>query len=159
MLIIYSLFEDYGYNTKKYDYVFCNYILEHVYDPVQILKKVKRSIKKRGKIFITVPNCNAFSRILAQKIGIIEDLKALTENDHKHGHRRAYDTISLKSDLSISGYKLKSTKGVIFKILADFQLNKMMNKGIITEEHIRGLHEMAEGYDDFCDSIFVIGEP
>jgi hypothetical protein len=109
-------------------------------------------------IFAVVPNAQAFSRQLAQRMGLIKDLYALTDNDHAHGHRRVYDKKTFVKDFEASGYQVVTTEGVIFKILADFQLNKMMQSGIIGEEHIRGLQEMARGQQDFCDSIFIVAK-
>src|SRR3712207_2065312 len=36
---VFSLFEEYTFQdvAKKYDYIFCNYILEHVNNPIEIL--------------------------------------------------------------------------------------------------------------------------
>ena len=153
---IYSLFEDYPFAEETYDYIFCNYILEHVYDPVQVLENVKPSLKKDGTIFVTVPNRNAFSRQLALQMGLITDLKGLTENDHIHGHRRTYDSTEIARDFKEAGFTVQDTQGVIFKILADFQLNKMFEVGIISDEHIKGLQAMATINNDYCDSIFVV---
>lgn len=155
----YSLFEDYEFENDTYDYVFCNYILEHVISPVDVLRSVRRSVSDNGgKVFATVPNFNAFSRQLAVKMGLIKDLQGLTENDHRHGHRRTYDLSTFSNGFLEAGYKIIETKGVIFKILADFQLNKMIEAGIITEEHIYGLQTMGEGYPELCDSIFLVAQ-
>lgn len=155
---IYSLFEEYDSHEKKYDYIFCNYVLEHVIDVPYVLKNVRHTLKKNGLMFATVPNAQAFSRVLANKMGLVKDLYALTDNDNAHGHRRVYDKEALVRDFEGAGYEVVATEGVIFKILADFQLNKMMQSGIIGEEHIRGLQEMAAGQEDLCDSIFIVAK-
>lgn len=155
---IYSLFEEYDSHGKKYDYIFCNYVFEHVINVPYILKNIRKTLKKDGIVFAVVPNASAFSRQLAQKMGLIEDLYALTDNDHAHGHRRVYDKKTFIKDFETSGYEVVETDGVIFKILADFQLNKMMQLGIIGEEHVRALQEMSRGNEDLCDSIFVIAK-
>ena len=157
---IYSLFEEYslprGHN--KYDYIFCNYVLEHVFDPVLVLKNIKKLLKKDGLVFSVVPNSMAFSRQLAKKMGMIENLKALTDNDRDHGHRRVYDINDIEKDFISSGYKIIETNGIIFKILADFQLNDMIKLGIIERKHIHALHEMSSCIPNFCDSILVIAK-
>lgn len=152
---IYSLFEDFNYQPDKYDYIFCSYVLEHVFDPVQVLEKVKTSLKPSGRIFVVVPNYSAFSRQLARELGLVKDLKALTSNDRVHGHRRVYGFQELENDIKKAGYKVTYKQGVVFKILADFQLNKMLEAGIIGEEHIHGLQKMASVNMELCDSIFM----
>lgn len=155
---IYSLFEEYDFLANNYDYIVCNYILEHVLNPAEVVGVVRKSLKLNGLIFATVPNSNAFSRRLAKEMGLIKDLEALTENDHRHGHRRVYDKQKLEENFVKVGYKIVNTQGVIFKILADFQLNKMFEVGVIGDEHIFGLQKMAKGNDEFCDSIFLVAK-
>jgi 2-polyprenyl-3-methyl-5-hydroxy-6-metoxy-1,4-benzoquinol methylase len=43
------------YTKKKYDYVLCTEILEHVADPVKVLKTAHSSIKKSGFVYISSP--------------------------------------------------------------------------------------------------------
>lgn len=155
---IHSLFEEYDPGGKKYDYIFCNYVLEHVLDVVCVLDNIKKCLAKDGIIIAVVPNANAFSRRLAQQMGIISDLYELTKNDLTHGHRRVYDRSTLFIDFDNAGLEIVQVEGVIFKILADFQLNEMLNNGIISEEHIWGLQKMAVDQPELCDSIFVVAK-
>lgn len=157
---IYSLFEEYKLtgDEKKYDYVFCNYVLEHVYEVPTILQMIQSVIKKEGLFFVVVPNANAFSRQLALQMGLIKDLKALTENDVRHGHRRIYDTESLLSDITNAGFEILDCKGIIFKILADFQLNKLLQQNFLSNGHIIGLNGLGAKYPVFSDSIFVVAK-
>jgi 2-polyprenyl-3-methyl-5-hydroxy-6-metoxy-1,4-benzoquinol methylase len=153
-----SLFEEYSLvdGQNKYDYIFCNYVLEHVFDPVVVLRNIRKSLKDDGIIFAVVPNATAFSRQLAKKMKILDNLKALTENDKTHGHRRVYDIADIKNDFISSGFEIIDIRGIIFKILADFQLNKMLEQNIIEKNHIIALQEMADGMMEFCDSILVV---
>ena len=156
---VYSLFEEYEIVEDEYDYIFCNYILEHVLEPRVVLKRFYTALKQGGLFIATVPNSNAFSRKLAKEMGLINDLKALTENDLRHGHRRVYDHKNIVKDFEKSGYGIVKTIGIVFKILADFQLNELMKQGIITTAHIFGLQRMAESNDEnknLSDSLLII---
>ncbi len=51
--IIKKNFLDYE-NTEKFDRIICGEFLEHVEDPVGILKKLRSLLKENGKIFLTV---------------------------------------------------------------------------------------------------------
>lgn len=154
---IYSLFEEY-ISEVKYDYIFSTYVFEHVHSPQKILIKLKKHLSKNGLIFITVPNANAFSRRLALKLGIVNDLYALTENDLSVGHRRVYDSRSIRDDLIKTGFKIVKVNGIIFKILADFQLNQLMLENILTEEHIWSLQELGRKEVEYCDSILCVAK-
>jgi 2-polyprenyl-3-methyl-5-hydroxy-6-metoxy-1,4-benzoquinol methylase len=155
---IHSLFEEFKIrkSDEKYDYIIANYIMEHVLDSNLVLKKFAEIIKPEGHLFIVVPNANALSRRLALNMGLLEDLAELTENDKKHGHRRVYNKDSITNELIESGWQTVYSRGIIFKILADFQLNKLLKDNFLKNEHIIGLQKLADGNENFCDSIFVV---
>lgn len=154
-----SLFETMHETTpaKKYDCVFCHYVLEHVFDPPLVLASVRGLLKPDGFLFVVVPNSQAFSRQLALQLGCIDELSQLTENDVKHGHRRTYDMDRIVAELERSGFDVTSVQGIIFKILADFQLNRLLQDKILAREHIEAMQAMAQGANKrFSDSFFVM---
>lgn len=157
--MVLSLFEDMpkALNYKKYDYIFCNYVLEHVHDSVEIMKLMKELLSEKGSIFIVVPNGEALSRQIAKKIGFLKDLVELSKNDLDHGHRRVYTINHLENDISLAGLKIKQKSGVVFKILADFQLNELLDLKFLNESHILALQELANQENNlkFSDSYFV----
>jgi 2-polyprenyl-3-methyl-5-hydroxy-6-metoxy-1,4-benzoquinol methylase len=153
-----SLFENLNSKThsEKYDYIFCHYVLEHVFDPATILQNVRSLLKSDGILFVVVPNSQAFSRQLALQMGYINKLEDLTENDHKHGHRRVYNMASILSDVTSNGFKVHSIQGIVFKVLADFQLNKLLNDGFFNRDHIFAMQKLAQGENmHFSDSFFL----
>ena len=52
------------FKTQKFDVIIFSDVLEHLYDPVGIIKSYKSLLKQDGTIVVTVPNiANIFSRI------------------------------------------------------------------------------------------------
>lgn len=156
-----SLFEEYN-NDLKYDIIFCNYVLEHVYDPVSLLKHLNYNLlKPNGILIIVVPNSNALSRQIALEMGIIGSLKGLTENDIKHGHRRTYNIVSIEKDITNSGFVIIEKRGLILKILSDSQLNKLLSDQFLTKEHIHALNRLVSDVEkiELSDSFFFIVKP
>jgi len=156
-----SLFEEYNFEKIKiqYDVIFCNYALEHVFDTQTILQNIKSLLKPNGTLFIVVPNYLALSRQLALKMGLIKKLDELTENDIRHGHRRVYRMSSIIEDITRSGLSVNHAKGIILKILADFQLNKLLGNGTLDRKHIYAMHALAQQNDEYAqlaDSIFIM---
>ena len=151
----YGLFEELT-DKKKYDYIFCSYVLEHVMDPKIILEICYEALKDNGKLFITVPNARAISRQMALKMGLIDNLYALTENDLAHGHRRVFDLTELKELLENSRFYIVDIGGTFFKPFADFQLNQMIAENIIGEEQLKGMQKLAKSYPDLSGSIYAV---
>lgn len=154
---IYSLFEELQYK-EVYDKVFCSYVLEHVVNPMDILAMIYRALKPGGRLFITVPNATALSRQMALDMKLMEDLYELTDNDRAHGHRRVFDLQKLRHILNQTSFKIKKTGGTFVKEFADFQLNRMIESGIIGEKQLHGMQKLAERYPELSGSIYAICE-
>lgn len=155
---IYSLFEEYSANKIdiRYDYVFATYVLEHISNVDDILKIIKGLLKPNGIFFCVVPNSRALSRQLALHMGLINDLKQLTENDLNHGHRRVYDRFSFNRDIENAGFKIISQGGILLKILANFQMDQLIDNKILQDEQLEGLYKLGFEYPDLCGSLFSI---
>lgn len=150
-----SLFEDYN-TSKKYDLVIASYILEHVISPEIILKKIAEFCHENTLIFIIVPNARALSRQISLNMNLIDSLYSLTANDLKHGHRRVFDRKSLNQLISNSVFENIYETGIILKLLADFQMDKMLNLQIINDSQIDALYKLGLEFPDLCGSIFTI---
>lgn len=96
---------------------------------------------------------------LALHMALIKDLKDLTENDKNHGHRRVYDRVSINEEIKKAGFNIISQGGVMLKPFADFQMNKLIDDGMLQDIHVEGLYSLGLEYPDLCGSLFSICTP
>jgi hypothetical protein len=89
-------------------------------------------------------------------MGLVSDLKALTQNDLVNGHRRVYDRVYLNRGLRTAGFSTIAEGGLMLKILADFQLDKLIDDGMLQDSHIDGLYRLGLEYPDLCGALFSI---
>lgn len=150
-----SLFENFK-SEKKYNLVFASHVLEHLLDVKSVLEMVKTVLSPDGFLFVAVPNARALSRQLARHMGLIDSLYDLTQNDLRGGHRRVYDRVLLNKELDSAGFEIVAQGGILFKLLSDFQLDKMIDLGILGEEQLEGLYQMGFEYPDMCADVFAI---
>ncbi len=157
---ILSMFEDFTLleGTPPYDAVFAVYVLEHVAEPVAVLAMARRVLRPGGRLFVVVPNARALSRQLAVHMGILSHVHELTAHDLDHGHRRVYDRPSFNRDVENAGFSIVAQGGVMLKILADFQLDTLMEQGILGAAQIDGLYRLGLEYPDLCGSLFSVCE-
>lgn len=155
VVFVESLFEEYACETR-FDSIFATYVVEHVSDPVALLKKASSLLKDEGLLFVVVPNARALSRQLARHMGLLESLYALTPNDLNHGHRRVYDRVLLNQDLDRAGLVQVAQGGLLLKLLADFQMDQMIASGVLGPPQLEGLYKLGLEHPDLAGSLFAV---
>ncbi len=111
-----GLFEN--YNPKNgFDKVLALHVLEHVNDPVHMLKHLRGWLKPNADLIVIVPNKESLHRRLAVKMGLIPKLDTLSDRDHLVGHQRVYSLNELKQDLFEAGFECLEIKGFFLKLL------------------------------------------
>lgn len=153
-----SLFEEFK-TEHKYDTVFASHILEHLYDVPAVLDVVHNLMTPQGYFIVAVPNARALSRQLARHMGLFDSLYDLTPNDLRGGHRRVYDRVTLNKELESAGFDIIAQGGIFFKFLADFQMDKLIDIGILGNEQCEGLYRLGHEYPDMCADIYAIARP
>lgn len=156
--LINSLFEE-AILPSKYDNIVLTHVLEHLDDPVALLKKVNLEwLSDKGRFFIVCPNANAPSRQIAVKMGLISHNSAVTDAEADHGHRITYSLDTLERDIKLSGLRIVHRSGIFFKALANFQWDRLLNTDIISKEYLDGCYELGQQYPDLCASIYFVCE-
>ncbi|MGZ3688936.1 MAG: class I SAM-dependent methyltransferase [Bdellovibrionota bacterium] len=143
---------------EKFDSIFLVHTLEHLDDPVAILRKAGGWLTDGGKFFIVVPNANAPSRQIAVHMGLIKHNTAVTEGEYEHGHRRTYALDTLERDALAAGLRVSFRGGILFKPFANFQFDQATRAGIISKEYIEGCYQLGMVYPDLCASIYLVCE-
>jgi SAM-dependent methyltransferase len=149
-----GLFEDVT-PTKRYQNVFLVHTLEHLDDPVSVLARIATWLDDDGLLFVAVPNANALSRQIAVHMGLIAHNSAITPGEFEHGHRRTYSLDTLLADVREAGLETVDFGGVIVKPLANFQFDRALHEGIVSDEYVEGCDKLAVVYPDLASSIFV----
>lgn len=152
-----SLFESYE-PDEKFDAIFIVHVLEHLDDPVAVLKKAASLLTESGRLYLIVPNGRAASRQIAVKMGVLPTNDALSDADIKHGHRRVYVLDTLVGHVREAGLTAMETGGVFFKPLANFQFDELMGGPLISDAFMDGCYALGKEMPDLCASIFAVCE-
>jgi SAM-dependent methyltransferase len=125
---------------KRYDNIVLTHVLEHIDDPVLVLKRINDEwLAENGRFFLVCPNANAPSRQIAVKMGLISHNAAVTPAEAEH-------------------LKVVHRSGVFFKALANFQWDRLLQTDIIGKEYLDGCYKLGQQYPDLCSSIFLMCE-
>ena len=153
-----SLFEN-AILSKRYDNIVLTHVLEHLDDPVFVLKRINDEwLAEGGRFFLVCPNANAPSRQIAVKMGLITHNSAVTPAEAEHGHRSTYTLDTLERDAVAAGLKVVHRSGIFFKALANFQWDRLLQTDIISNEYLDGCYKLGQQYPDLCSSIFLMCE-
>lgn len=158
VIFVNSKFED-AKLSKQYDNIILTHVLEHLDDPIKVLKRINDEwLADNGRFFLVTPNAMAPSRQIAVKMGLISHNSAVTPAEAEHGHRITYSLDTLERDAREAGLKIVHRSGIFFKALANFQWDKLLQTDIISKEYLDGCYELGQQYPELCSSIFLMCE-
>jgi len=136
---------------NSFDVIIMGFVLEHVDDPVLILKRYKKFLKPKGKLYIAVPNAKSMNRRMGLALGLIDDIYSLNENDLLLGHKRQYCMETLRKDLRASGYSVSHEEGIYLKPLPLEILKTLTN----FKENLKAMCEVGIDFPDLCVGLLV----
>jgi 2-polyprenyl-3-methyl-5-hydroxy-6-metoxy-1,4-benzoquinol methylase len=155
---IHGMFEEVSL-PSKYENIILTHVLEHITDPVKVLRKINDEwLTDNGKLFLVCPNANAPSRQIAVKMGLISHNSAVTPAEKEHGHQITYTLDTLERDAKAAGLTIVHRSGIFFKALANFQWDRLLETDIISKEYLEGCFQLGQNYPDLCSSIFLLCE-
>jgi 2-polyprenyl-3-methyl-5-hydroxy-6-metoxy-1,4-benzoquinol methylase len=144
---------------QRYDNIVLTHVLEHLDDPVRVLKRINEEwLAPGGRLFLVCPNANAPSRQIAVKMGLITHNSAVTAAESEHGHLCTYSLDTLERDAKTAGLHVIHRSGIFFKALANFQWDRLLNTDIISADYLEGCYQLGQHYPDLCSSIFLMCE-
>jgi 2-polyprenyl-3-methyl-5-hydroxy-6-metoxy-1,4-benzoquinol methylase len=151
--VVNALFEEYD-PPHRFDTVIMGHVLEHVVDPVGLLRRIRQWLAPGGVALATVPNAHSIHRQAAVLMGLLPAENALNETDLHYGHRRVYDLAGLRADFAAAGWTVTTTGGYWLKPVSNAQTAEHW-----TQEMLDAFMELGERYPDSAAEIYVVAQP
>ncbi len=148
--VVNSLFENYK-PGRKFSNILLGHVLEHVNDPVEILKIVRTWLDQDGVILAAVPNSRSLHRQASVIIGLQPSEETMSELDYHHGHRRIYNPESFRGDFIKADLQVRHYGGYWLKPVSNSQINSSW-----TKEMLLAFMKLGERYPDIAAEIYVI---
>jgi 2-polyprenyl-3-methyl-5-hydroxy-6-metoxy-1,4-benzoquinol methylase len=126
-----SLFENYEPN-ECYDTIIMNHVLEHIENPIELLKKVYNWLDNKGVLILGVPNSKSFHRLAAVEMGLLKSEYELNERDVELGHYRVYDLELLKNEVHLANFKILKEGGIFLKFLSNKQIENYLSDSVVS---------------------------
>ena len=157
MQLVHARFEDVSL-PERYDNIVLTHVLEHLDDPVAVLRRVNDEwLAEGGRLFLVCPNANAPSRQIAVRMGLIPHNAAVTPAEAEHGHRITYTLDTLERDARRRGLESCTDRGSSSR-RCQLPVGPVLATEIISTDYLEGCYELGQRYPDLCSSIFLVCE-
>ena len=145
-----SLFETFE-PKDLFDTIVMGHVLEHVSDPVFVLKRARTWLKPGGKIFAAVPNASSIHRRAAVVMGLLAREDELNELDLHHGHRRVFSRASFQDVFIQAGLQVETYGGYWLKPISNKQIENSWNRAMI-----EAFLELGEQHPEIAGEIYIV---
>lgn len=157
-----SLIEDFV-TEERFDTITMLNVLEHVVDPVEVLKKAASLLSENGVLLVHVPNALAINRRLAVLMGTLKSCEELSPFDiNVAGHRRSYTLSTLCEDVKKAGLNVIETGGVFYKMLSTPQMDWFLKHGLWEDGGFGwgrvGEEDAKDWRAEFCRASYELGK-
>jgi SAM-dependent methyltransferase len=144
-----SLFENFS-SDVSYDSIVMSHVLEHIENPVEVLKKIYQWLSPDGVFLVSVPNALSIHRLVAVEMGLLDSVYTLNARDKELGHYRVYDLNILESHIKLAGFKVYDTGGIFLKPVSNKQIEENWS-----DEMIEGFYKAGKYFKENCAEIFI----
>lgn len=148
---IHSKFEELNLGSQKFDTIIMGHVMEHLDDPVAVLRDVSRQLNTGGNIIIDVPNANSLHRQVGVQMGLIDDITSLNDSDLSIGHKRVYTLESFRSDVEAAGLNVTMCGGMMIKTLSNQQ-----SEAVFTPDQLEAMFVVGEANPLVAAEIFIV---
>jgi 2-polyprenyl-3-methyl-5-hydroxy-6-metoxy-1,4-benzoquinol methylase len=148
--VVQSLFEDFAPDAR-FDNIVFGHVLEHVEDPIGIVRRAATWLAPKGRILAAVPNSRSLHRQAAVLMGLLPAEDALNAIDLQHGHRRVFNPETFRQCFIAAGLAVDVFGGYWIKPVSNRQIEDDW-----TPEMLGAFMQLGERYPDIAAEIYVI---
>ena len=157
---IYGTLEDSFEKLLKYnfDFIVLNGILHEIEEPEIFLNFIYRLMKDKTFVYFSVANAQSVHRLLAKKMGLIQNISDRTSLNLKLEQQVVFDSSSLVKLLmqAMPNIKVKNLGTFFIKPFTNEQMFLAAKAGILNQDIFEGLFRLSEIFPDVGCEIFCV---
>ena len=131
-----------------FDFIVISSLLHEIEDPLALLLTARRYAGPNTVIHINVPNAKSMHRVLALRMGLIENLVEKSQRQLHYQQHHTFDVNSLKKLVTEAGFELLLIETFFVKPFTHQQMQTLIENGFMDENMLRGLNALSEDLPD-----------
>jgi ubiquinone/menaquinone biosynthesis C-methylase UbiE len=148
--IVESSFEGYE-SDETFDVVVMGFVLEHVDDPGLILRRYQRYLKPTGRLYVAVPNAWSLHRRIGFEAGLLKDIYEFNDYDRAAGHKRYFDSTSIRNLVERSGYLMTRMEGLFLKPITTNQMKILR----FSQDVMKAMLKVGIAYPELSNAVLL----
>ncbi len=152
--VVQGYFEDAAQQVPDVtDMIICSSLLHEVPDSDRLIATMCQRMGPQTVLHINVPNARSIHRQLAQSMGLIDNVKAISPRNASLQQPRVYDMPDLIAQLEDNGMSITATGGYLVKPFTHRQMEPLVSA--LGRDVMDGLYDLGKRLPDLASEIFV----
>jgi trans-aconitate methyltransferase len=139
--------------VERYSDIVAFNALEHVGDPVGLVRRMGSWLQPNGRLHIVVPNGLSLHRLVGVEMGFQPDPLSLTDGDRSQGHQINYTIDALTADVRAGGLVVETWEPIFMKVLSNRQMLGW------DWPLIQAMHTVARRIPEHAAELYVVATP
>jgi len=153
--IFHGFFEDLNAD-QKFDMVILSGLLPELDDPEAALQAVLKFCASETTVHVNVPNASSLHRQLALAMGLIPDLRAMSQTQQTLQLRNFVDDMeTLEALMKKVGFEVTDRGGIFVKPFTHAQMQELFDAEFLTQRMLDGLQNLALEHPELASEIWV----
>lgn len=158
ILVIKDLVENVACNLheENFDFIIIGGFLHEIDNPEKILEVVRNLCSEKTILYTYVPNAKSFHRLLAYKMGIIENIYQKSGHDDLFTRQNVYNKDTFNELLLKNNFRIVESGSYFVKPFTHDQMEEMLTYSIIDKSCLDGLDKMTDFLPDMGSELWNI---
>jgi hypothetical protein len=132
--------------------IICSGVLHEVPDAHRLLSAIANVMGEHTLLHVNVPNATSFHRRLAKSMGLIQELKTMSERNRQLLQHRVYDREALEQDLRAAGLRVGESGGYLVKPFTHGQMERIAPE--LGQAVLDGLYRLGKEAPEWAGEIY-----
>jgi acetyltransferase-like isoleucine patch superfamily enzyme/SAM-dependent methyltransferase len=130
--------------SEIFDFIVIGGFLHEIDNPEQVLSAIRKLCSKDTIVYSFVPNAKSFHRLLAYKMGIIDNIYQKSGHDELFRRHNVYDIETFNELFAKKEFRIVESGSYFVKLFTHDQMFDLINRKVLDKSFLDGLEKMID---------------